>query len=751
MLPIKRTSAVILILFFAVASLEAKEPPEGARTTLSGYLRDITNGEPLPFANVRIVGTAIGASSNVSGYYAIPDVPLGRYTIRFSLIGYKDLTRDLNADSLRDYALNVDLVPRAIEVSEVVVSAEKIAEEKNIQTSRIVVQAKDLALMPAVGETDVFRALQLLPGVKAASDISSGLYIRGGGPDQNLILLDGTVLYNPSHLFGFFSTFNNDAVKDIELFKGGFPAEYGGRLSAVLNVTNKDGDRVTTHGKGSVSLISSRLTGEGPLGNGSWFLSGRRTYFDRLVALMGLDKGKEPLPLYYFYDANGKINQDVGDNDRISFVGYLGKDNLDFNQQDSQIDVNLAWGNTTGAIKYTHIFTPTLFSNFVVTASGFKTGLTANFTGSSAEFENRVSDYSIKGDIDYYAANEHFIKTGFWWSQYRFGVIRKFAGVTYYDIVFRPALISIYAQDDWTVNERWSLQGGLRFEYQDASKVMKLGPRFSARYNLTDAITIKAATGIYYQYLNLVSNEAFSFFDMWVPIDKKMETPRSEDFVLGVETHPSPGYDLNVEAYYKTYANIAEFKQEATQAAEINELFDIGKGRAYGVELFLQKKMGDLTGYIGYSLAWTYRNFKAINDGNDYQPKYDRRHDISLVGSYRLSENWKIGLIYTYATGQTYTQAVGRYLLATRERQSDIVLPGERYNRRLEPYYRMDVSITKHTSLWGVNGNWYIQVFNILNHRNVWFKEINTGENPALVTDVRLLPIIPTFGVDFEF
>ena len=417
MFPLRPAIAAFVIALIGGGYSPAKGAPEDLHATLSGYVRDITNGEPLPFANIRIVGTPIGASTNMSGYYAIPDMPLGRFTIRFTLLGYRDLTRDLNADSLKDYALNVDLVPKVIEVSEVVVSAEKIAEEKNIQTSRIVVQAKDLALMPAVGETDVFRALQLLPGVKAASDISSGLYVRGGGPDQNLILLDGTVLYNPSHLFGFFSTFNNDAVKDIELFKGGFPAEYGGRLSAVLNVTNKDGDRVSTHGKGSISLISSRLTGEGPLGNGSWFLSGRRTYFDRLVAIMGLDKGKDPLPLYYFYDANGKINQDIGENDRISFVGYLGKDNLDFNQPDNQIDVNLAWGNTTGAVKYTHIFTPTLFSNFVVTASGFKTGLTADFTGSSAQFENRVSDYSIKADIDYYAANEHFIKTGFWWSQ----------------------------------------------------------------------------------------------------------------------------------------------------------------------------------------------------------------------------------------------------------------------------------------------------------------------------------------------
>lgn len=730
---------------------EAHAGAIGGHATLSGYVRDKTNGEPLPYANVLVQGTVLGTSTNTSGYYAIPNMPLGKQVIRYSLIGFRTRVVEIEIDSARDFTRNADLVAEAVEVSEVLISAEKIAEARNVQTSRVVVQARDLASMPAIGETDVFRALQLIPGVKAASDISSGLYIRGGGPDQNLILLDGTVLYNPSHLFGFFSTFNNDAVKDIELFKGGFPAEYGGRLSAVLNVTNKDGDRVSTRGKGSVSLISSRLTVEGPLGNGSWFLSGRRTYLDRIVALLGLDKGKDPLPLYYFYDANGKINQDIGDRDKISFAGYLGQDKLDYDQGDAQIRVNLTWGNRTGAVKYTHIFTPTLFSNFIVTASAFKTALAAEFSGTKAEFDNAVSDYSIKGDVDYYAANEHFIKVGFWWSQYRFGIVRKFGDNTFYDIVFRPALISLYAQDEWTVDERLTLQGGLRYEYQDASKVMKVGPRLSVRYNLTDRVTAKAATGVYYQYLNLVSNEAVSFFDMWVPIDEKMPTPRSMDYVVGLDTHPYLDLDFKIESYYKTYANIAEFKQVATRATEINELFDVGTGRAYGVELFLQKKSGDMTGYIGYSLAWTYRNFAAINDGQDYQPKYDRRHDLSLVGSYRIAENWKLGFVYTYATGQTYTEAVGLYLLGTREQQSRFVLPGERYNRRLEPYHRLDVSLIKRASFLGIRGNWYVQVFNAYNHRNVWFKQFDTSKNPTEITDVRLLPIIPTFGLDFEF
>jgi len=233
----------------------------------------------------------------------------------------------------------------------------------------------------------------------------------------------------------FFSTFNNDAVKDIELIKGGVQAEYGGRLSSVLNVTNKDGDRVSTHGKGSVSLISSRLTGEGPIGNGSWFLSARRTYFDQFISLGKLDEGKNALPLYYFYDANGKINQDFGENDKLSFVGYLGKDDLTYNTGENNFDVGLNWGNTTGSLKWTHIFDRTLFSNFIITGSKFSSELFGGSFSSKFKALNEVTDYSVKGDIDYFATNEHFIKVGFWASQYRFGVLRKFGDNSFYDLL----------------------------------------------------------------------------------------------------------------------------------------------------------------------------------------------------------------------------------------------------------------------------------------------------------------------------
>ena len=742
---LRGTVLLTIILFgFSISLAQGPQP-----TTLSGFVKDKSNGESLAFANVIVRGTALGTSTNTSGYFAITNIAPGNYTVMVSLLGYQPYETEIEITS--DCVRNFVLTSEAIQVGEVTISADRIEQRATTQTGLIVMKPKDIESIPAIGEVDVFRALQMMPGVKASSDISSGLYIRGGGPDENLILLDGTIVYNPSHLFGFFSTFNTDAVKDIELLKGGFPAEYGGRLSSVLNVTNKDGNRMRFQGKGSVSLISARATAEGPLSFGSWFLSARRTYFDQFISLAGLDKGDSPLPLYYFYDANGKLNIDIDQNNKLSFVGYLGQDDLTYSMNDDQLDMNMFWGNRTGSLKYTSIFSPQLFANFIATGSYYKSQLNANFSSIDFTMINSISDYSLKADIDYYLSMENFLKVGFWWSQYRIGVVRRFADNVLYDVVTRPALLSVYAEDEWTMTSRWKLQLGVRGEYQDANKKIYIAPRFSTRFGVTDKIALKFGTGVYYQYLNLVSQEGLSFFDLWLPIGNDMSPGRSIDVILGVETHPLEGYDLSLETYYKSYKDIVEFKTEETRTTDIKELFNIGSGRAYGAEIFIQKKIGALTGFLGYSLAWTYRNFPEINNGKDFQPKYDRRHDLSLSLNYQLDENWKFGLSYTYATGQTYTRPAGRYAINTPARRFEQILPGDRYNGRLEPYHRLDLSATKKFSFFGLKGNYYVQIFNVYSHRNVWFKQFDTNKNPVEITDIRLLPIIPSIGLDFEF
>lgn len=745
----------LLILFFlSVTILLGQE-----KAVLSGFVRQKSDRESLPYVNVLIKELKIGASTNIEGYYAIPNIPEGEFTVVVSLLGFQSFTFKIDTRQNKKIVQDILLSDQALQVTEVVISAEKEEEKRNTQVGRIQMRAKDVAALPTIGEADVFRALQLMPGIKATSEISSGLNVRGGSTDQNLILLDGTVVYNPSHLFGFFSTFNNDAVKDIDMMKGGFPAEFGGRLSSVLNVTNIDGDRVETHGKASISLLSTRLTGEGPVGNGSWFLSGRRTYFDTFIAAAKLDTGKDALPLYYFYDANGKINQDFGKNDaghashKLSFVGYFGQDDLKYSLGNNEIKLNMRWGNKTGAVKWTHVFSQTLFSNFTASYSHYAALIGATFGGVGFTQDNSVDDLSLKGDVDFFASNDHLVKMGIWYSQYDIRYKQSGDGEPY-KFQERPAQISFYAQDDWTIDERWVIKSGLRFEYQDASKAANIGPRLSLRYNIDEYSMIKFASGLYYQFLNAVpagTDNGFSPFDIWVPINEKMKPSRAIDVVLGYETKYFEEYNLSIETYYKKYFDVLQFKNEIVQSTNTEDLFHVGDGRSYGLEIFLQKRVGQLTGSIGYTLAWTHRTFSDLNKGEEYQPKYDRRNDITLAGNYQLDEHWKFSAVFTYATGQAYTYGVGRYQINLLGNPFDITLPGKLYNRRLSPYHRFDVSVTKQTSFLGLHGSWYFQIFNVYNRRNVWFKQFNTSKNPTEIIDVKLLPIIPTFGFDFEF
>lgn len=738
---------IIPIVIFTVCSF-AQE-----KATLSGFIRDKANKESLPYANVFIPILKIGTATNIDGYYAIPNIPEGEFTVQVSLLGYQTSEFTINSIKEKKIIKDVLLSDKALQVTEVVISAEAEEEKRATQTGRIVLQAKDVASLPTIGEADVFRALQLMPGVKATSEISSGLNVRGGSTDQNLILLDGTVVYNPSHLFGFFSTFNTDAVKDIDLMKGGFPAEYGGRLSSVLNVTNIDGDRVSTHGKASISLLSTRVTGEGPLGNGSWFISGRRTYLDQIVSIARLDTGKDALPLYYFYDANAKINQDFGENDKLSFVGYFGQDDLLWSLGQNELSINMRWGNRSGAVKWTHVFSQTLFSNFSASYSRYVSRTDFNFGGVGFGQNNSINDLSLRGDVDFFATNDHLIKLGVWWSQYRVTFSQQGDGEPY-DFLERPAQISFYAQDEWRFNERWIFQFGARVEYQDLSKHTTFGPRMNARYNIDDLSSVKFASGVYYQYLMAVpagADNGFSPFDIWIPINEKMNPSRSIDFVLGYENRYFEGISISLETYYKMFKEVLYFKNEITYTKDVSELFFVGKGDAFGGEVFVQKKLGQWTGTIGYTLAWTYRQFDLLNRGERFQPKYDRRHDLSMTANYQLDEKWKFSAVFTYSTGQAYTTGVARYELNPFGAPIEFTLPGKLFNQRLAPYHRMDVSVTKQTSFFGLEGSWYFQIYNVYNHRNVWFRQFDNSKNPAEITDVKLLPILPTFGIDFKF
>ena len=723
--------------------------------TLSGFVTDADNGESLPLASIVLTQVQLGAASNSSGYYAVKEVPAGTYEEVISYIGYKNW-RDTLAFSDRDVRLDVALQVELVDLEEIVIQAERSEElEQATQSSFIALQVEPLQQMPAIGEADLLRSLQLLPGIQSASDISSGLYVRGGGPDQTAILLDHIPLYNPSHLFGFFSTFNPDAIKDVQLYKGAYPSAYGRTLGAVLDVSNREGNRQRFSGRGGVSLIASRFLAEGPVGQGSWMMAGRRTYLEPVLSAIrsrGVD-----IPLnYYFYDFNGKVNQRWGD-DTFTVSTYWGLDDLRVDIEDeNESFVDLRWGNRALTARWTRVFSPTLFGHFMAAGSSYENTLLFSFFATPFGVANSIRDWSLKGDVDYFANRNHTLTLGFLATLFEFDYDESFNQQEQSDLYQRSVLASAYVQDEWQAGPTTRLRLGGRGTYFSVGDRLHFTPRMSLSHALSDKIRIKGAAGMYRQYLQLITTEAFSGGDFWVPLDSSVEPGRSYQGVVGTEWNPSRRYQLSVEAYYTDLANLVVLDNAVAVDSEDTRSDDIfksgGSGWASGVEVFLQRRTGALTGWVGYTLGWTRRTFPELNGGRTFPPKYDRRHDLSFVLSYQAGK-WRLGSNLVYATGQAFTPASARYSLRepTTGLVKDYVLPAERNSARLLPYHRLDASASREFGLWGLDVEFYLQIFNLYSRRNEWFVQYNPN-NPATYPEVtKQLPIVPTLGFNFSF
>ncbi len=744
-----------IIRYWLVALLVAM--PLAAQTlgvTLSGFVTDADNGESLPLASIVLTQVQLGAASNSSGYYAVKEVPAGTYEVVISYIGYKTW-RDTLAFSDQDVRLDVALQVESVDLEEIVIEAERREElEQATQSSFIALQVEPLQQMPAVGEADLLRSLQLLPGIQSASDISSGLYVRGGGPDQTAILLDHIPLYNPSHLFGFFSTFNPDAIKDVQLYKGAYPAAYGRTLGAVLDVSNREGNRQHFSGRGGISLIASRLLAEGPVGQGSWMMAGRRTYLEPVLSAVrsrGVD-----IPLnYYFYDFNGKVNQRWGD-DTFTVSTYWGQDDLQWEDTEDETSfVDLRWGNRAVTARWTRVFSPTLFGHFMAAGSSYENTLLFSFFDTPFSIANSIRDWSLKGDVDYFANRDHTLTLGFLATLFEFDYSQSF-NQEEQSLYQKSVLASAYVQDEWQAGPLTRLRLGGRGTYFSVGDRLHFTPRLSLSHALSDKIRVKAAAGMYRQYLQLITTETFSGGDFWVPLDDSVEPGRSYQGVIGTEWNPSRRYQLSVEAYYTDLANLVVLDNAVAVDNEDTRSEGVfksgGHGWASGVEVFLQQRTGALTGWIGYTLGWTRRTFPELNRGRAFPPKYDRRHDLSFVISYNLGK-WRLGSNLVYATGQAFTPAAARYSLRepTTGMVQDYVLSAERNSARLLPYHRLDASASREFGLWGLDVEFYLQIFNIYSRRNEWFVLFDTT-NPETEPEVfKQLPIVPTLGFNFSF
>ncbi len=752
-------AAVATAALNGASSAVPDDPVAESPATLSGFIRDRSDGERLPNATVAVGDRQMGTLSNAEGYYALPGIPPGTWVIAVSYIGYAVHRDTVHLDAGQELRLDVELDPEELRMEAVVVEAEgeRVKSELSQQTSVVVLPMTSLKKMPAMGEPDLLRSLQLLPGVQTSSDYSSGLYVRGGGPDQTGILLDQVRLYNPSHAFGFFSTFNPDAIKDVTFYKGAYPARYGGNLGAVLDVQNRDGNRRRFSNRGGVSLISSRFMSEGPLGRGSWMAAGRRTYID--PALRALRRAVDDLDGlgYWFYDLNARINTQLTPDDNLMVSAYGGEDHLDISVGDSTNTLGFAneWGNRALTGRWTHLFSPSLFGRAILLYSRYHSDIIIDLFGTPIEIRNKVRDVTLKGDLDWFASPNHTLRGGIDITRFRFDYGVRFDEYEENQVV-QPYLLSAYIEDDWQATPLTEALLGLRATWYEEGGHLSLNPRLSLSRVLREGLRVKLAGGSYRQYLQLVSTEGFGGGDVWGSLDETVDPGRSWQGVSGLEWEPSGIWRFSLESYYTDLANLVVLDEDREENAEQQTSEDVfktgGEGYATGLELFAEKRRGALTGWLGYTLGWTRRKFPEIDEGRSFPPKYDRRHDVSLTARYS-SGRWTWTANFVHGTGQAYTPAGARYTLRdpASDRPVDRLLAARRNSARLLPYHRLDAGARRQVRLFGAEAEFYLQVFNLYNRRNEWFIQYHPEDSEKEPTVVRMLPVLPTFGFDFRF
>lgn len=730
--------------------------------SVNGYITDKSSGETLISANVALLENNRGTSTNTLGYFSLTNLEPGTYTIAGSYIGFKLYRKTITLSADETLRLDIELEPNVISTDEIVVTSDRVKEEqKDIGTAEI--NTELIKSLPKVFEADVFRSIQLLPGVKAASDFSSGLYIRGGSPDQTLILLDRNTVYNPSHFFGFFSTFNPDAIKDVRLYKGGYPAEYGGRLSSVLTIYNKDGNRNKTEGTATLGMLASRVSVEGPYKRGSWMFSARRSTLEPVLAALRSTSDNIPSS-FYFFDFNGKVNFDATKDDKLSLAFYSGQDKVNF-PFGNDAEFKLNYGNRTLSGNWTHIFNEKLFSNFVLTGSQYFNYPELELGGTPIERRNNIYDYSIKADLEYLPNEKHDLAIGIWAGTLTIRLNDRFDNEPSFSSRSHSRYGSVYISDTWRPSEKWKVVSGIRTSYLSDGDYFRIEPRFSLEYKANDRIRLQTAYGRYNQYLTLITNEAFSGFDVWLTADDGVKPSFGDQFIVGAKTIPILGYGFDIELYYRTMNDIFEldpFIQDVS-GLDYPELFRIGNGDAYGAEFFFEKRSGNFTGFVGYTFAYTWKKFAGYNNeignpddnGRRYPPKYDRRNDLNLVLSYQLSKRWKSTLSFNYATGQAYTEVLGQYSANNTPWANDELntfTVGKINASRLPPYHRMDVSFSRLGTFFGLGeAEWQFQIINVYSRRNIWFYNFDFDENPVERTEVPLLPLLPTISYTVNF
>lgn len=777
--------------------------------TISGYVKDAATGETLIGANVYAKETMTGTTTNTYGYYVL-NLPPGKYTILMSYVGFEESSQvvDLTADR----KLNIEARTKAIIAKEFEVVGEKAKNTESTQMGTVELDVQKLSTLPALlGEVDILKTIQYLPGVASNGEGNSGFYVRGGGPDQNLILLDNATVYNASHLFGFFSVFNADAVKNIELIKGGMPANYGGRTSSVLDITMKEGNNKGFHGQGGIGLISSRLTLEGPIvkDKGSFILSGRRTYIDVLAKPFMNPEGAFAGSGYYFYDLNAKANYRISDKDRFFLSGYFGRDvfNLSGSEPGSP-DFRIPWGNATVSGRWNHVFGPKLFLNTTALFSDYQFSFKGGQDDFSFGLSSGIKDYGLKFDFNQYPSVRHELKYGvnYTYHIYTPSTVDVASGDTEFAIDTPSKLKAhegaVYIQDDYDVSDVFRVNAGVRLSYfahvgsfkeyilNDAGNSIGtrdyaagesiktyygLEPRLSMRYKTGPNSSVKASFNRNLQYVHLASFSSVGLpTDVWIPSGKNVKPQIAYQYAVGYFRDLwDRKYEASVEVYYKDMFNQIEYK-EGTQPQDggntnYDALLTFGKGWSYGAEFFVKRRLGKLTGWVGYTWSKTMRQFDEVNEGRAFPSRWDRRHDLSVVTSYELNDRWSFGGTFVYSTGQATTLPVQRYFIEGRV----VSQFSDRNGFRMAPYHRLDFAATvKNKATKEVKdkltgevstvqskyrSSWTFAVYNAYNRANPYFYYFTTqgttagGDLRPVAKQVSLFSILPSVTWNFQF
>ena len=776
---------LLLLCLFAFSTSAQK-------VTLSGYLTDAGNGEGLIGATIYVEELKQGTATNAYGFYSLT-IPNGNYTLQVSFIGYETVVQKLNIQESQTISLS--LKESTKQIDEIVVKGEAAnANVERIEMGMAKLPVKTIKRLPAfMGEVDIIKTIQLLPGIQSGGEASSGLYVRGGGPDENLMILDEAPVYNASHLMGFFSVFNSDAIKDIQVYKSGIPAQYGGKGSSVIDIRQKDGNSQRFGFNGGIGNLSSRLTLEGPIIKDKWtfLVAGRRTYYDVLGRLMGIDELKENQ--LHFYDLNGKSTFTINDKNRLYFSTYMGSDMFELGES-----MYMKWGNTTATVRWNHIFGDKLFMNISSIYSKYDYNL--GVPGENADnfdWSSKITDYNIKTDLTYFLNPNNTIKFGANVIKHNFrpgkvstnGENSMFRGMELSPYnAFENAL---YISNEQKISSRFSVQYGLRLSYfqqvgkgtvreyanseiPDKNEIIKtteykslekignpfvhLEPRIGMKYTLDENSSAKASFNRMVQNLHLISNtNSPSPLDIWLPTSTYIKPLIVDQFSAGYfRNFNNDMIETSVELYYKNMQNVLDYVEGAelflNEAIETELLH--GKGESKGLELLIKKAQGDFTGWIGYTWAKTTRTIPGINNGNPYPSSYDRTHDLSIVSSYQLNKQWSFGANFVYATGNPSSYPVAKYNI----QGNQIYEYSARNSNRIPEYHRLDFSVTydfKKNAKRKFKQSINFSVYNVYGRRNAYSISPRANEdNPTQTEFVRISIIgmqIPSITYNFKF